>query len=268
MEWKSYFQSRIRKRGLDYYRWGYVKDFTLFTDGVSAKVVGSRPYHVEIRVLEHGDLALHCDCPYAKGGNYCKHEAAVLYQWEELNFKRGETKVFQALEEDIKDLIEKTPQEEINDFLLRVLQSDRSFYDAFKKFVDTDINVKEYEDSITNTIESYIDYHEDHDFLMEFNDLLEIDLQRMLVHKQYEEAFDISSYLLHEAHVYDAEYIEVLTNVILTFWHTILTHVSSKQKRTLFEKVLSFSLRGWSDKEVLWYDQFMIQEFNEIKTIR
>lgn len=28
---------------------------------------------------------MHCSCPYAKKGYNCKHMAAVLYKWEELN---------------------------------------------------------------------------------------------------------------------------------------------------------------------------------------
>lgn len=38
----------------------------------------------EIEIEEDRVYDMHCSCPYAEEGNYCKHMAAVLYKIEEI----------------------------------------------------------------------------------------------------------------------------------------------------------------------------------------
>ena len=54
------------------------------SDGtISAKAEGSEEYNVEIEYAGNQILSMYCSCPYAEGGENCKHMAAVLYAWEE-----------------------------------------------------------------------------------------------------------------------------------------------------------------------------------------
>ena len=70
-------------RGRSYYQSGKAKKLTEEYDGYSMTVRGSRNYRVHIGTDSIGDItSLSCTCPYADGGDYCKHMAAALYYLE------------------------------------------------------------------------------------------------------------------------------------------------------------------------------------------
>ncbi|WP_051204423.1 SNF2-related protein [Butyrivibrio sp. VCD2006] len=85
MNWTDYFDSTILSRGHDYYELGKVKGLTQTEDGCMARVLGTHVYNVHIIGLKAGYLTFYCDCKFAKKGYNCKHEAAVMFQWEEEN---------------------------------------------------------------------------------------------------------------------------------------------------------------------------------------
>ncbi|MDR1564836.1 MAG: SWIM zinc finger family protein [Oscillospiraceae bacterium] len=76
---EKYFDGAILKRGLDYYKSGRVENLE-FDDGTwTAYVIGSDDYEVTVAITNNGDIEdTSCDCPY-DWGDYCKHQAAVLF---------------------------------------------------------------------------------------------------------------------------------------------------------------------------------------------
>lgn len=68
------------ERGDSYYRQGAVRDTVRQSDQLIARVEGSQyePYEVRITLAQSGIGVARCTCPYAAGGNMCKHVAAVL----------------------------------------------------------------------------------------------------------------------------------------------------------------------------------------------
>ena len=81
--WKKLFSKTILDRGYEYYLEGAVENIDKEDDVISATVSGTELYKVEI-YLDKGEVNdMECDCPYAEGGNYCKHMAAVLYEFED-----------------------------------------------------------------------------------------------------------------------------------------------------------------------------------------
>lgn len=94
--WKELFPSKILERGFDYYKSGAVKEFE-FSDGCcSAIVEGSYDYNVSIEFDDGDILDMECDCPYAEDGEYCKHEAAVLFYMDEQNKHRSHNEIQEA----------------------------------------------------------------------------------------------------------------------------------------------------------------------------
>ena len=78
----------IFKRGLNYYKKGYVVRFIREEGLVEALVSGTarRPYHVQIKMDRAGKpRTSFCNCPYAGGMWRCKHIAAVLIYDSEIN---------------------------------------------------------------------------------------------------------------------------------------------------------------------------------------
>lgn len=78
-EWTNAFRSPILGRGREYYRYGRIVGIKTEDDHVSAIAWGSDDYKVEVSYVGNGNIELICNCPYAKGDNNCKHEAALMY---------------------------------------------------------------------------------------------------------------------------------------------------------------------------------------------
>lgn len=81
MNWQKLFASHILERGYDYYCDGAVENIEIGRDDIRADVVGTEDYEVEISLNDGKVTDMYCSCPYAAGGNNCKHMAAVLYEW-------------------------------------------------------------------------------------------------------------------------------------------------------------------------------------------
>ncbi len=80
------FLQQIRIRGKQYFRQGKVKNVEISENFVSAKIQGSKTYHVWIAFdddLQHKQMS--CTCPYFRTDN-CKHLAALFYYLNANNF--------------------------------------------------------------------------------------------------------------------------------------------------------------------------------------
>ena len=133
VNWKELFPSKILERGLDYYKSGAVKEFE-FSDGCcSAIVEGSYDYNVSIEFDGDDILDMECDCPYAEDGEYCKHEAAVLFyidgQKRTNNEKHKESTSSDGIEKMIASLDEKT----VKKLLYDAVVDDPSLLDSIVK---------------------------------------------------------------------------------------------------------------------------------------
>lgn len=76
--WQNKFETHILKRGIEYCEKGRVGQVEETSFGFSAPVYGSEEYDVRIYVENDEVVAMTCTCPYAEGGENCKHMAAVL----------------------------------------------------------------------------------------------------------------------------------------------------------------------------------------------
>ena len=83
--WKYLFSNTILKRGENYYRNGNVLSVES-TGNSNTKIFyvqGTGLYTVKITRGKKSIKKIQCDCPYARGGAFCKHMAAALFQMEE-----------------------------------------------------------------------------------------------------------------------------------------------------------------------------------------
>lgn len=83
-DFEEYFSPRILERGRNYYQNHHVVSLAYIGNGsYEAEVAGSETYTVFAELKADGEiLDLSCDCPYEQE-EFCKHEAAVLYQLRE-----------------------------------------------------------------------------------------------------------------------------------------------------------------------------------------
>ncbi len=110
--------NRILKRGLDYFEQGHVVSLeTKDKKRYKARVEGSEVYRVEIS-LDINDVIVesYCDCPYDLG-EFCKHEAAVLYALR--NEKTGREPAV-MVENDLKKVLEEQNKDELVRIILEI----------------------------------------------------------------------------------------------------------------------------------------------------
>ncbi|MBT9778174.1 hypothetical protein GPL15_16865 [Clostridium sp. MCC353] len=126
--WKSLFRSHILERGLDYYASGAVTEIETTDSGYRAVVEGTEDYEVEIELKGGRIDDMYCTCPYADGGNYCKHMAAVLYGLEDRE-RQGDLGLAQEdasqdYKKELSGVINKIPEEEVRSILLKLALED------------------------------------------------------------------------------------------------------------------------------------------------
>lgn len=81
--WEEFFPDRILERGLDYcVTQRNILEFSVDNSGIDAVVAGSEDYSVTIAMEGERIVGMSCTCPYAERGLFCKHMAAVLYEYE------------------------------------------------------------------------------------------------------------------------------------------------------------------------------------------
>ncbi|MBM3746841.1 MAG: helicase SNF2 [Acidobacteria bacterium] len=73
-----FFTHRIRQRGLDYFRRGWVSILHGGHEEVEAVVTGNLDYTVLLRWGGQGLVYLSCDCPHYESGEHCKHLWATV----------------------------------------------------------------------------------------------------------------------------------------------------------------------------------------------
>ena len=92
LEWKEQFSKIILNRGETYFLQKRVKNLTEKNGSYTAYVVGERGYSVYIGIRDEKITRMSCNCPYAGGGNKCKHMAAVLFAIDDLKKEEEEKK--------------------------------------------------------------------------------------------------------------------------------------------------------------------------------
>lgn len=124
--WRELFKPWILERGQEYFECGQV--VRLAEDGpvIRAEVSGTQEYHVEIRKAGGRVAQMECDCPYAAGGENCKHMAAVLFALEDE--PRNERT-------DWQDALEQLPVEKLRDLLRSLAEGDGALQDRIVRMV-------------------------------------------------------------------------------------------------------------------------------------
>ena len=81
--WQEVFSNRVLSKGYDYYLSGCVRHVRKIKYEYEAKVRGSYEYDVSVSIKDGELIDADCTCPYSAEGNFCKHEAALLYYLED-----------------------------------------------------------------------------------------------------------------------------------------------------------------------------------------
>lgn len=264
MNWKKLFATHILERGYDYYCEDAVENLDISTDIISADVIGTEDYEVEIS-LNNGEVTdMYCSCPYATDGNNCKHMAAVLYEWTEGQQSDEYSKENKEVDEDlfvrpstmdaykkkiaaIEKLVEEANIDVVRSYLVSILTENEKLLVRFHSMVNkntTEEDIERFIAQVDNITERYlgrdhfISYYEADGFISELEEILDEDVQRMIDNADYRNAFKLMNYIFALIGNVDMDDSNggtgMLADSIYQLWLELLDKVDMDEKQEMF----------------------------------
>lgn len=137
-EFEQIIDETILKRGLSYFKNGYVTDFAELSIGeYEANVSGTEEYNVRFKIKNDTIIEHNCDCPYDMGP-VCKHIVASIFylKQDELNLNQQnislpKKKKRKSVEQQLKDVLNKVSLSELKEFIQEHSKIDKQFRNLF-----------------------------------------------------------------------------------------------------------------------------------------
>lgn len=140
---EQYIDETILKRGLQYFKKGYVGEPELISPGeYELMVEGTETYVVNLKIDNNEVTEFVCTCPY-DFGPVCKHVVAALFylQKDELGLEVKAKKLAKSaakprakgkgVADQVNELLDTMPHEELKNFVREKCASDRNFRQLF-----------------------------------------------------------------------------------------------------------------------------------------
>ena len=301
MNWQKLFASHILERGYDYYCDGAVENIEIGRDDIRADVVGTEDYEVEISLNDGKVTDMYCSCPYAAGGNNCKHMAAVLYEWtadimdedepedtdnEDMDndadaesmdlFEPAVTVCDYKKKSAAEKLVTSAERDIVQAFLVSVLAEDKKLLLRFRNMVNkcaTKEDVEDYFEQIDEIADRYlgrdhfINYYQAYDFMLELEEIIDKDVRRMIDNGSHISAFHVMNHifvLLGNVDMDDSGgETSMLAEQIYQLWLELLTKVNAQDKRKMFIWFTTHMDGSVIDYLEEYIEQIIMEEFKE-----
>lgn len=275
MNWKNLFDSKILERGHSYFKNNAVEELEVYDGSITATVIGSEDYDVEL-AIENGDITeMECSCPYSAEGYACKHMAAALYAYEALGRTPKKPKERRLSPEE---LIAQADERTIREFLLGAIKNDKKLLLDLRMAVGRSAGIpdmKLYRQKIRSVISGnsdrygYIDYQSADGFIDEMLELLHNDIEK-LSGAYLQEAFELSGYLFLEVSAVEIDDsdggLTEFGNAVADTWSGMIRAADNalqKKMFTWFTDHLDGSVNDYMEEfiENTVFDNFDGQEF-------
>lgn len=234
--WRNLFKPWIVERGQAYFDYGHVVELEEEGFLVRAKVCGSREYQVEIRGDSAGGIRMVCDCPYAAGGENCKHMAAVLIALED---EPGHDRM------DWQAALEQMPEEKLRDLLRSLAKGDGALQDRIVRLVSGPGNEPEqWQMELEQIILKYSDYRgrlvygQEYACRLDLTQYLEEALPYLLIDGQVLDAaklvMTVYGTVFSQDTVDDGDSLAVVTEACQNALGQVLSRADAQQERKIF----------------------------------
>ncbi|WP_367376959.1 SWIM zinc finger domain-containing protein [Levilactobacillus cerevisiae] len=246
MDWETLFQSQILNRGYDYYQRGLVSQFKQTPTRITGVVTGSTTYQVSIEISGGRFVQGDCTCPYAAEGKYCKHMAAVLFTWESAADDTDQPTG--KATSTVSTLVANASDQQVRDFLTRVLTADGRLAQQFKTMVSPAASKEallEYRLLITSLFQShmdrsgFIDYRAARAFGNDVADFMQGDVQQMIIDQRLGLAFDVVAVVAERVTNLDIDDSDGETMIIVQecvdAWEQIVQQADLTLRRQMFQ---------------------------------
>ena len=252
MKWKQLFKPHILERGMEYYCASCVESLEADENQISAVVEGTEDYDVLIELDRGKVLDMECTCPYAEGGENCKHMAAVLYAWEQGGSpKNVSSKEVQDAYVQLKACVDGADVALVRRTLTDLLWQDDKARLRFMAEVQPERSPElarevcaMVDDIVDRYMEDgYIDYYEAGDFIDELDDILTGEVDARLERGKDREAFDISRRVflaLDGVEMDDSDGgISIIADRCQSVWQTVIERADDSLRREIFDWLMS-----------------------------
>ncbi|MDA3778931.1 MAG: SWIM zinc finger family protein [Bacteroidales bacterium] len=137
-EFEQIIDETILKRGLSYFKNGYVTEFTEISNGeYEFNVSGTEEYTVQIKIKNDVIVEHNCDCPYDMGP-VCKHIVASIFylKQDELNLNQqsvslAKKKKSKSVTQQLKEILDKVSHQDLKEFIQEQSKMDKQFRNLF-----------------------------------------------------------------------------------------------------------------------------------------
>lgn len=274
-EWKDLFKPWILDRGKGYYLEGAVNDLEISDGEITARVEGSEDYTVEIQLSDGIPVEMWCCCPYADGGENCKHMAAVLFAAERAAYSfDAMNEEPQPWEEALKNLTVDQLRSLVHEFAV----DDGKLQKRLLRMVEEDIEPEETPDwqeeimamvwEVADEEDDYIDYDHAYDLMADIAGYIQQRLRPLLDKGDIDTAFDLvmTAYTtVMQLDMDDSDGgLSVVVSVCNDGWREIFSAASDDQRIEMHRQFwLMQSLHKWVYGTEMLVDFFLSLEWSE-----
>lgn len=206
VNWQRYFQPHILERGIDYFNKKRVVLLAKEEDYLSAEVIGSETYEVEIVFEQENVIGLECTCPHAADNHFCKHMAAVMFAYDMEKIESLNSKQTHSV--SVKEVVNQAEESVIRQFLIDVLANDKQLLNQFiasQKTTITPIDLNDYKRELKDIFDDhlypndFIAYNEAWDFQYALEYFMTQMIENTLIQNgHFEVAFELINTIILE----------------------------------------------------------------------
>ncbi|TDM47249.1 hypothetical protein ETI06_09985 [Macrococcoides goetzii] len=275
MDWREYFTPIVLERGREYFYEDLVEVTYINKREINTIVFGSEEYNVEIENIGTNNMTMMCDCPHAQDDNYCKHMAASMMVFEELEGTVQKTNKKKQIKIDQYALLQTlthASEGNVKSFLFELCMKNSDIYDNFMKEIaqleaenEAELHkpqsLQAYKEEIRDIYKSYmrrnfIDYTDAMDMFNELESYLEDEVPKLYDYPV--RAIKMLNYAVMLFGKYDiddsAGGYTTLMNLVTDLSSGIIDEANDKQQDEIFNIYLEL-LKG-----ELLYEREMIEE--------
>lgn len=258
-KWQGLFYGSILSRGWNYFQDGSVRELSRSGNRIFATVIGSEEYEVSIELENGGVSFMDCTCPFAEGGENCKHMAAVLYAAQAadelptpnakmLLHKKAEP--IERVEDEnraFRQALEEMPEDALRALVLELAQDDpklrsRILSTQKRKLPESNLDELEYEiEELTRKAadrHGYIDYNHAYDYAWGLVGFLQETVPFILEGGEVMDAFRLTCYgftTFAEQDMDDSDGgFQVVADACQELWNNQIEAASSAQREKMF----------------------------------
>lgn len=274
-EWESFFQPHILDRGMRYAQSNVIVDLRKDGDKVRATVRGTEYYAVEIDYSGNQVINAYCSCPYACSGEWCKHEAAVLYSLD-YGRKPDQGDILAMYEDEPKkeatteELIAAADRVEIEKLLKELAYKDPKIRSYIRTSLSSGMakGISKMKKEINDIFLLYsdrgdfINYYNAFEFENHLARWIDNGITELIDNEKYIEAFNVSMYAfkkLGEWDIDDDGEIHSLSNLCYEKWQIIVSRCSEKDK----SRIKDWFAEHAYDGTVIDYLEDTLQDFQK-----